>query len=110
MQRTTEAESHQAAPRLGLACYAFGVLFPLLYLLFVRRERQEPFVRFHCIQCFFLFALLTPLHFIDFGRLNQVSEYAFLLLFVGWFVTMIQAGRGKTFRLPLIGYLAGRFV
>lgn len=98
----------QAAPRLGLACYAFGILFPLLYLFFVRRERQEDFVRFHCIQCLILFALLTPLHFIDMGPLNKVSEFAFFLLFVGWFVAMIQAGRGKTLRLPLIGYLAGR--
>jgi uncharacterized membrane protein len=110
MQQATEAGSQRAAPRLGLACYAFGVLFPLLYLLFVRRERQEPFVRFHCFQCLILFALLTPLHFADFGRLNQVSEWAFFLLVVGWFVAMIQAGRGKTLRLPLIGHLAGRLV
>jgi uncharacterized membrane protein len=110
MQQTTEAESKKAGPSLGLVCYAFGVLFPLLYLFFVRRERQEHFLRFHCFQCLILFALLTPLHFIDMSPLNQVAAFVFFLLFVGWFVAMIQAGRGKTLRLPLIGYLAGRLV
>ena len=42
----------------------FGVLYPLLYLLSVPRDRQNRFLRFHCFQCLFLFALLLPLLFV----------------------------------------------
>jgi uncharacterized membrane protein len=89
----------------GGICYIFGVLFPLFYLLSVPRERQHPFLRFHCFQCLFLFVLLAPLlWFVRSGPLSYLS----LILVVGWLVAMIQARRRKMFHLPLLGYLAER--
>lgn len=88
----------------GGICYIFGVLFPLLYLLSVPRERQHRFLRFHCFQCLLLFALLMPLMFVQWRPLSFVS----FVLIVGWLVAMIQARRRKMFHLPLLGYLAER--
>ena len=92
----------------GSICYVFGVLFPLLYLLSVSRDRQNRFLRFHCFQCLFLFALLLPLLFVRSGVLRYVSALACPLLLVGWIVAMIQARRGKMFHLLLLGYFADR--
>jgi uncharacterized membrane protein len=39
---------------------------------------------------------------------NFASSIAFLALVVGWLVAMIQAGRGKTFKLPVLGQIAER--
>jgi len=38
-------------------CYAWGIVFPLMYLITQRRNRQDAFLRFHCIQCLILFSL-----------------------------------------------------
>jgi uncharacterized membrane protein len=88
----------------GGICYVFGVLYPLLYLLSVSRERQQRFLRSHCFQCLFLFGLLVPLLYVRWRPLSILS----LILIIGWIVAMIQARRGKMFRLPLLGYLADR--
>src|SRR6266568_4498997 len=62
----------------GLAavlCYSIGWLTGLLFLLFARENR---FVRFHALQS---------------------------LAFFGWCVAIVQASRGKYYRLPFIGDL-----
>ena len=41
----------------GRICYVWGILFPLVYLLFIRRTRQDPFLRFHSMQCLLLAAM-----------------------------------------------------
>ena len=91
-------------PRSGAICYVFGVVYPLLYLLSVPKRRQQPFLRFHCIQCLLLFALMCPLAWC--GRFSKVADVAFPILAIGWLVAIIQAQRGKTFKLPLLGQLA----
>ena len=103
MTSISEATAKSDTPRGGI-CYIFGVLYPVLYLVSVRRERQHRFLRFHCFQCLFLFAILAPLRFVE----SRPAGYASLILIVGWLVAMIQAQRGKVFRLPLLGYLADR--
>jgi len=56
----TSGDQHDGEVPSGGVCYAFGIVFPLVYLLAVRREKQNPFLRFHCIQCVLLFLFWTP--------------------------------------------------
>jgi len=46
---------NEITPSGGL-CYAFGILFPLFYLIFGGRN-QNNFLRFHCFQCLILFSI-----------------------------------------------------
>ncbi len=94
-------------PNAGI-CYAFGVLYPVLYLLSVPRAKQNRFLRFHCFQCLFLFAILVPLLSVTSGPVSRVSEIVGPVLFIAWIVAMIQASRRKMFRLPLFGNIADR--
>jgi uncharacterized membrane protein len=92
----------------GQRCYLWGVLFPVLYLSTVRRNRQHPFLRFHCIQCLLIFALLIPLAYWNDKHVSNIASIGFVVLLVGWLVAMIQAGRRKMFKLPLLGEIAVR--
>jgi len=92
----------------GYRCYLWGILFPVLYLLSVRRDRQNLFLRFHCIQCLLLFALLIPLAYWNSNHVSTIGSIAFLVLLVGLVVAMIQAGRRKMFKLPVLGRIAER--
>ncbi len=94
--------------RDGRICYLFGVLFPLLYLFTVPHKRN-PFLRFHSFQSLLLFSLLLPWTFVrilDVSSVEPAMAFVPLVVFVGWLVSMIQAGRGKMFRLPLLGAVA----
>lgn len=103
MANQGNARAADETPNGGI-CYIFGVLYPLLYLLSVPREKQHRFLRFHCFQCLLLFLLLVPLMYVKWRPVSFVS----LLLIVGWIVAMIQARRRKMFHLPLLGYVAER--
>lgn len=92
----------------GHICYVFGVFFPVLYLSFVRRGRQHPFLRFHCMQCLLIFALLIPLELWNSKHVSNAASFAFVILIIGWLVAMIQAGGGKMFKLPVLGGIAER--
>lgn len=106
MAQTPETGAGTERPRGGAACYAFGVVFPLIYLCLTPWRRQQRFLRFHCIQCLGLFALMVPLEF--WSPLARPAAVALPLLFVAWLAAMIQAGRGKWFRIPILGQLAAR--
>jgi len=90
----------------GAICYLYGILFPVTYLLGISRDRQNRFLRFHCIQCLVLFVLWTPFLFAH--RHALTSSVGTLVGFVGWLVAMVQAKRRKLFHLPLIGWFAER--
>lgn len=107
MATQNEAGPTSNFPRGGV-CYLYGVLYPLVYLLSVRRDRQNRFLRFHCFQCLLLFVVLIPLLFVRSGPGARATGFISLVLFVGWIVAMIQAQRGKVLRLPLLGYIADR--
>jgi uncharacterized membrane protein len=92
----------------GHRCYLFGILFPVQYLLLVRRDRQNPFLRFHCIQCLLLFALLTPLFYWTDKHESKTASIAVVVLIFGYLVAMIQAGRRKMCKLPVLGGIADR--
>ena len=90
----------------GQICYAWRVLFPVQYLLTVRRDRQHPFLRFHCIQCLLLMGLLALLIYWNDKHESAMGSVAFLVLLIGWLVAMIQAERRKMFKLPVLGRIA----
>jgi uncharacterized membrane protein len=93
----------------GAFCYGFGPLVPLVYLFRVQRNQQDPFLHFHYIQCLILFLLLGPIMLLKFVSADIMTA-AFVLLFLGLLVAMFQAARGNRFHLPLVGWLAERFV
>ena len=107
-EENTKPASSTAEPPSGGICYLFGILFPLTYLLGTSRDRQNRFLRFHCIQCLLLFLLWIPFLFVH--RPAFTSSVGTLLGFVGWLVAMVQAKRGKLFHLPLIGWFAERLI
>jgi uncharacterized membrane protein len=47
---------------------------------------------------------MTPLAF--WHPLSRIGDIGIPLLFVGWLLAWIQAGRGKLFKLPIVGQLA----
>jgi len=104
-------ETPSAAVPNGLVCYVFGIFFPLLYLLLVRRGRQNSFLRFHCFQCLILFVIWSPFMLVRLphGLAGGLSETGFLLCLLAWIVAMVQAGRRKRFHLPVIGRVAEQF-
>jgi uncharacterized membrane protein len=93
----------------GGVCYAFGILFPLAYLLTVRRDKQNAFLRFHCIQCVLLFLFWTPfLIYTDMSPAKHISTIIILLFLLSFLASWIQAHRRRQFRLPIIGSIAAR--
>ncbi len=100
----------------GLAavlCYSIGWLTGLLFLLFARENR---FVRFHALQSLVFFGginlldiALVKIAMYHLPYLSHLAIPGFLFLnfvaFIGWCVAIVQASRGKYYRLPFIGDL-----
>lgn len=120
-------EQFAPAPNLDVACiaailaYSLGWFTGLLFFLF---GRQHPYVRFHALQSLLFFGAINVADvalfkiigiFSKFQVFHFISAFAVLLFlflnfvaFVGWVVGMIQAARGKYYRLPLVGDLLAR--
>lgn len=120
-------EQFAPAPNLDGACiaailsYSLGWLTGLLFFLF---GRQHPYVRFHALQSLLFFGAINVVDvalfniigiFSTFHVFHFISAFAVLLFlflnfvaFIGWVVGMIQAARGKYYRLPLVGDLLAR--
>ncbi|WP_376793916.1 DUF4870 domain-containing protein [Thermogemmatispora sp.] len=111
---------------LGILSYLGGWLSGLLVLLFGGRS---PLVRFHALQSFFFFGLVTlidigmlmilfytgslPLWLIPSGLVFVAFLFWLLLLgtlqvvaVTGWLVGMIQAARRRFYLMPVVGHLA----
>jgi uncharacterized membrane protein len=120
-ERISYIQQEQLQPALALnytslaaiLCYSIGWLTGLLFLLFARENR---FVRFHALQSLAFFGSINLLDIalvkIATYHLPYLSHLAipgFLLLnfiaFIGWCVAIVQASRGKYYRLPFIGDL-----
>jgi uncharacterized membrane protein len=106
LQEPSDAHTSDPAPN-GAACYAFGILVPLLYLS-VKSTRSSAFLRFHSFQCLILFCVWIPLLFLHAGRGQPIVTLLSLLCLAAWLTAMVKASRGKTFRIPGIGALAER--
>ena len=109
-RQTLDNENQESSAKevpSGGFCYAFGVVFPLVYLFAIRREKQSAFLRFHCIQCIILFLIWSPFLFLRTGP-KYILSGGYLLCLVGWLVAMFQAMRRKLFHLPVVGWVAQR--
>lgn len=120
-------EQFAPAPNLDGACiaailsYSLGWFTGLLFFLF---GQQHPYVRFHALQSLLFFGAINVVDvalfsvigtLLKFQVFHFISAFAILLFlflnfvaFIGWIVGMIQAARGKYYRLPLVGDLLAR--
>ncbi len=105
----------------AILSYSLGWFTGLLFFLFAR---QHPYVRFHALQSLLFFGAINIADIVLFSMIDTMLKFhvpfipvfaIFLFLFlnfvafVGWVVGMIQAARGKYYRLPLVGDLLARY-
>ncbi|HLH60595.1 MAG TPA: hypothetical protein VKV20_02835 [Ktedonobacteraceae bacterium] len=102
----------------AILSYSLGWFTGLIFYLF---GRNHPYVRFHALQSLLFFGAinvadvalfniidaLTRFHLFPFFSSFAILLFLFLnfVAFIGWAVGMIQAARGKYYRLPLVGHL-----
>ncbi|RSK29373.1 hypothetical protein EJF36_13040 [Bacillus sp. HMF5848] len=94
----------------GLLCYILGIFTGILFLVI---EKESTFVKFHAMQSVitsaFLFVITTVLSFIPIiGWL--ISLLLSPLCLILWIVLMLQAYKGKKFKLPIVGDIAEKQV
>ena len=104
----------------GLLCYLFGWVTGLIFLTV---EKENKFVRFHAIQSivvfggfsivFIILSIIMSITFNPFafgfglwGVLSIINWLVWVLAVVLMIVLMIQAYRGKKFKLPWAGNFA----
>lgn len=105
----------------SVLCYSVWWITGGLFLLL---ERRQPDVRFHAAQSLVLFGAIS----IMLGGLGATSAVALMtstsayqvlrtvgeLLWIGaavlWFVLVVRAWRGETWRVPLVAALADQLV
>jgi uncharacterized membrane protein len=93
----------------GFLCYLFGWVTGLVFFLL---ERESRFVRFHAMQSILFFGILSILQWV-FSHLpffGIVGGALGVVMFIGWIVMMVKAGRGQYYKLPLFGDLADRLI
>ncbi len=97
----------------GWLCYLFGWVTGLIFFLL---EKQNRFVRFHAMQSILFFGGMSILEGIvrffetlfsysllpvfGFGAITGVLG---IITFVCWIVLMVQASKGRYYKLPVIG-------
>ncbi len=88
-----------------MLCYVLGWLSGLIFLL---REREDKFVRFHAIQSIVVFGVLNLAFCLI---LIPITGWVFgwviiLLAFILWVVLMARAYQGFKTKVPLAGSFA----
>ncbi len=89
----------------GWLCYLFGWVTGLIFFLL---ERQNRFVRFHAVQSILFFGGMSILEGIvrffetvfGFGAITGALG---IITFVCWIVLMVQASKGRYYKLPVVG-------
>jgi uncharacterized membrane protein len=101
---------------------AYITVIPPIFFLLIDPYRRNRFVRFHSLQCLFLWLamfviaavlrLAEPVVFLipNLGYLLflLMAMVAGLAAFVVWLVLVIKALQGEAFKIPLVGDLAER--
>lgn len=86
----------------GALSYAFGWISGLIFLFL---EKGSRFVRFHAAQSIILFGVLMIARIIadalPFG--GFIDNGLGIVMFVSWIFMMVQAGKGRYYKLPIIG-------
>jgi len=83
----------------ALLCYVLGWISAIVFLLV---EKDNKNIKFHAIQSLILFGAYSLLSFIPilgWAAAVLLSPVIFIL----WIVLMINAYKGKRFKLPVIG-------
>ncbi|MBE3559459.1 MAG: hypothetical protein IMW89_09560 [Ktedonobacteraceae bacterium] len=89
----------------GWLCYLLGWPTGLFFFLL---ERENLFVRFHAMQSILLFGIVSILETVFSLLPGDVGEPVGLGAFIAWIFLMVQASKGRYYKLPLIGDLAER--
>lgn len=102
-------------------CYLFNWVTGIIFFLL---ERENRFVRFHAMQSILFFGTISILESIS-RYFEMLFIYGFgvayfnvggltgaigLISFVCWIVLMVQAGKGRYYKLPFFGNLAERAI
>lgn len=97
-------ENHEA-----VLAYLFGFVSGIILLIL---EKDSPFVKFHAIQSIIvsgiIFILSTILTISIIGAL--LVPFIGLAGLVIWILCMIKAYKGETYKLPVIGDLAEKYI
>jgi uncharacterized membrane protein len=105
-----EAESSTglAANVAGLLCYVLGWITGIIFVVL---EKKSTFVKFHAWQSIMTFGVLTVAQLV-LGWIPFVgwilNILIGILMFILWLILIIQAGTGKTWKVPGAGDWAER--
>jgi uncharacterized membrane protein len=105
MERTSMGLRARTA---GFLCYLLTWITGIVFILI---ERENRFVRFHAMQSIILFGSLSILQWIIgyLPFLHALSVGLGIVQFVCWIFLMLQAWKGRYYKLPVIGDYAERF-
>lgn len=91
----------------GWLSYLFGWVTGLIFFLL---ERENRFVRFHAVQSILFFGGLSIvqwlLSYLPF--FSAIGGALGVVMFIGWIILMVNAGKGRYYKLPILGDLAER--
>ena len=90
----------------GLLCYVLGWVSGIVFLL---REKENEFVRFHAFQSLLTFLPLSVIAWI----LRHIpivgwvlAGLVWILILILWLVLMFKAYKGEMYKLPIVGDIA----
>ncbi len=86
----------------GLLCYFLGFVTGIIFLIV---ERKSRFVKFHAMQSTITFLGIFVL-LIIFGWIPLFGGLIWLGSLILWLFLMVQALRGKRYKLPVVGKMA----
>lgn len=105
-ERTSMGMKARTAAILSyLFLWVTGIIFLLL-------EKENRFVRFHAAQSIVLFGGLSILQavFSAIPYLGFISSGLGVVIFICWIFMMVMAGRGRYYKLPIVGDYAERLM
>jgi uncharacterized membrane protein len=93
---------------VGLLCYVGWIITGVVFLI-LEPYNHDPFIRFHAFQSILfsgaVFVVSIALGFVPvIGAAVYVGMWPAVLVI--WVLLMVQAARGKEWKLPIIGELA----
>lgn len=107
----------------GLLCYVLGWLTGIIFFVL---EKENKFVRFHAMQSIITFGAITVFFivlsiiqgillsavwfFFLIGIFSLISVIVSILTFALWIFLIVRAGRGETYKLPIVGEIAEKYV
>ena len=92
----------------GLLCYVAGLITGVVFLI-LEPYNHDPFIRFHAFQSILfsgvVFVVSIALRFVPvIGAALYLGMWPAVVVI--WVLLMVQAARGKEWKLPIIGELA----